>query len=335
MPIDWGGVIKTAIPVVSNAIGSAVGTKAVGNAAGQNQAAIDAAYNKAVGAVTGASKQAGDIYNWGMNQQIPIAGWQYQQGRSDQLNALTGGQQALAGGQENIASMLSPYTSAGIRGSQGTNFLLHGAGSPGGQSSPVNSMQPAGRSGFPSGASNFPSVNIPTFSMAQPPGGSGFNALTGGSPSGASTFNPTGYVPGSNAPMAGAIAGVAGGIGGEIASKAGLVGGTLGAALGPIGAIAGPLIGSLIGHLTRKGREKTAASSEANAFSDWVWKETVPTAKTQGWSADQLHQVVQAGWDQYKNWLGSNLKDQGVVQNSEQSQLGYLNTGDTPFGQIA
>jgi hypothetical protein len=317
MPIDWGSLISTGASLIPKVIGATAGTQAVSNAAGQNKADLEAAYNKAVGAYTGASKQAGDIYNWGMNQQIPIAGWGYQQGRSDQLNALTSGQQALAGGQENIASMLSPYTGAGIRGSSGTNFLLHGAGSPGGQSSPMSSMQPTGRSGFPTGGNEF--GNIPTFSVAPNPS-SGFNALTSGGaggPGGISSFNPTEHVdPGS------------GGLAGAIAGGAGM------AALGPLGAVAGPLIGSLMSKLTQRGREKRAASSEANDFSDWVWKEAVPQAKSQGMNPDQLHQVVQAGWDQYKNWLNSNLHNQGVINNSEQSQLGYLNQGSPAFGAI-
>ena len=324
MPMDWGGIIKAGASIIPSVIGATAGTKAVQGAANTNRAAAEQGYNRAVGAVTGASNQANDIYNWGMNQQIPIAGWQYQQGRGDMLNALNGGQQALAGGQENIASMLSPYTSAGIRGSAGTNFLLHGSGTGGGQSMPTSSMQPAGRSGFPSGSGNFPSVPIPTFGTptAGGPGSPGFNALTSGGGAGISSFNPTGHVDRGAGGMISDIAGGAGGIAGMA------IGGPIGAAVG----LGSQLVGTLINKLTQRGREKKAASSEANDFSDWVWKEAVPQAKSQGLGPDQLHQIVQAGWDQYKNWLSGNLHNQDVINNSEQSQLGYTNQGAGQFG---
>lgn len=305
---DWGKIAEIAIPAVVGGIGAIAGGKAKAGANQRSQAVIDKAYKDALAAYSTAHGQATDINNWMLKSSFAPLNFGYQQGRADFQNALLGGQQGLAAGQANIADILGPYTGAGRKGTAETNFLLYGAGQ--------GSTPPPTAGNFPApspGSFQLPANFGGGFNIAPPPAG-GSTGGGGSSPGGtnaltsfASHLADNKVKPGMLGAIGSAVGGVAGGIYG-----------------GPAGAAGGSFAGSFLGRLTRNGREKMAASDAANEFSDYIWNEVIPQAKDQGWDLPTLQNAVNAGKNDYSNWLGQTLKDKGVVQNSQTSQFGYL-----------
>jgi len=296
MPIDWTEIAKVAIPAAVAGAGAIAGKKSKSGATKQARADVEKAYQIALEAYNRAHGQATDINNWMLQSSFAPLNFGYQQGRTDFQNALLGGQQALAGGQANVADILGPYTGAGRKASGETNFLLYGAGQ-GSTPAPTAGNFPAPSPGSFSLPADFKGFNI-----AAPPsfgGGGGAGSSSGGSSNALTSFAPhlaDNRTPSSMAPTIGSAVG------------------------GPIGSA----IGGLIGRLTRHNREKEAASNAANEFSDWVWKEVIPTAKSEKWDSGKLKTVIDSGKNDYSNWLSGTLKDQGVIQNSQTSQFGYL-----------
>lgn len=98
----------------------------------------------------------------------------------------------------------------------------------------------------------------------------------------------------------------------------------LGGWAGPIGIAAGVGAGALINRLTRAGRERKTATSAAEGFSDWVWKDIVPIAQREGWDVGKLQSTLEQGKRDYSDWITQNIKDTDVRSGSITSQFGYL-----------
>jgi len=317
MAFDIKAFLQTAIPAGIGVAGAIAGKKAQSAGNIQSRQAIDAAYREALGAYNTAHGRATDINNWMLQSSFAPLNFGYGQSRADLTNALMMGQQGLSGGQSAIADILGPYTSAGRRGAEETNFLLYGqrpgAGSPG---------APPGAPAVPStpsaGGFQLPADFGGGFNITPPPGsGGGPSAPGGGVPNALTSFAPN---LADNRVRPSGAAGVVG-------TGAGIAGSLI-PGVGPmVGSTAGALAGGLISRLTRKGREKEAASGAVNEHSDWFWNEVVPTAQREGWSGEQLKQTADSGWNDYSNWVGSNIKDKGVAASSLASQKKSFDEG--------
>lgn len=312
MAFDWSKFLTAVIPAGIGAAGALAGNRAKASANAQSKETIENAYRQALDAFSKASGQATDINNWMLQSSFAPLNFGYSQSRSDLGNALANAQAAIQGGTADIGSILGPYTSAGKRGAEETNFLLYGQ-RPGAQtpSAPTAGPNPGSFQLPPNFGGGFNIAPPPSMAPGAPgaPGASSTNLLTSFAPHLADN-----KVAGSKAA---GIAGTAAGIGGNFLPG-----------LGPIaGAGLGGLTSGLISRLTRKGREKEAASDAVNEHSDWFWNDVVPTAQREGWSGDQLKAVANQGWNDYSNWINQNLGDKKVAQTSLDSQKSFFDQG--------
>jgi len=295
MVLDWVKFLAAVIPAGVSAGAAIAGNRARQKGQQLSRETIDAALKEALGAYAQSRGMATDINNWALSSSFAPLNFGYQQSRADLQNALGIGSQLLQGGQGQISDILSPYTGAGRRGSEETQFLLYG-------------QRP--------GAA--PAPNRPSALPFPPQGGVVPNALAGG-------FNIP--PPPSSQPAAAGAANTLGAFAPRLADNR-VESSGLASTLGPlVGGPAGGLTGGLVSRLTRRGREKTAASDAVNEHSDWFWNEVVPTAQREGWSGDQLKQAADSGWKDYSNWVNQNLKDKTVAERSLASQKEFFDAG--------
>lgn len=319
MPFDLKAFLQTAIPAGISAVGAIAGKKAQSAGNVQSRQAIEDAYKEALGAYSTAHGRATDINNWMLQSSFAPLNFGYQQSRGDLQNALLMGQQGLAGGQSQIADILAPYTGAGKRGAEETNFLLYGQ-RPGAGGQPSPSVPPAAPS---PGGFNLPANFGGGFNIAPPPSAS---AAPGGGGGNSAQNALMSFAPhlADNSVKKSTAQNVLSSFGG-VSGIPGVAG-----ALGPAGAAAGfaaPLLGSLVGHLTRRGREKEASSEGANEHSNWFWNEVVPTAQREGWSGEQLKQVADSGFGDYSNWINQTMGDKTQAGRTLESQKKYFDEG--------
>jgi hypothetical protein len=227
----------------------------------------------------------------------------YGQGRSDLLNALN---LAVASNAGNAwQQYINPFAAQGQQAATTTGELLG---------------LPSTRPTFTApGAGAAPFNAFKAFGAA--PGGpaaaTGLNALAGGG-----KYTLPGYqVPGSAAAKLGGALGTAGGA---------AIGAAVGGPLAPISALAGALAGPIIGHFTRKGREKRAASAGIDDYSNWRNSVVVPAFKSGQIDAATAKAALQQGFDAWKNWVmnSGTFHDDAVKKNSIASQQAYFDQGN-------
>jgi hypothetical protein len=125
--------------------------------------------------------------------------------------------------------------------------------------------------------------------------------------------------------LGGALFGLSGtgtGISSGIGAGGGLLAGLLGAGsfAGPIGLAVGLAAAGITALITKvfgeKGREKTAASQQANAFADTTWNQIIPgvTGGTMT-SAEGMKELI-AAHEAYNAWLKTNTNNQDVFNRS-------------------
>lgn len=230
------------------------------------------------------------------------------QGRTDILNALQLAQQAQSGNA--WQQYINPFASQGQVAATTARELL---GLPGGGPTfaPIAPAQPFNAfAAF--GAS--PAAGTPAV---------GRNALA--------SFTPPSYqVPGSAASKF--PGGIVGGLAGAGLGMAG--GATLGAALtgpfAPIGAAVGALTGPIIGHFTRKGREKQTASAGIDDYTNWRNSVIVPALKSGQIDPATAKAALEQGFNAWKNWVQNSgtFKDTDAMRNSIASQQAYFDQGN-------
>jgi len=322
MPFDLKAFLATAIPAGISAVGAIAGKNAKSTGNAQSRQEIEAAYQEALGAYNTAHGRATDINNWMLQSSFAPLNFGFQQGRADLQNALLMGQQGLAGGQSQIADILGPYTSAGKRGAEETNFLLYGnrpgSGSPTAPSTP----------GAP--APNPAVFNLPAnqggFNIAAPPSGP---AAPGGGGGNSASNMLTSFAPhlADNSVKKSGAQNLLSAFGGVTGAAGGMIPGLAAGPAGLAASFAAPLLGSLVGHLTRRGREKEASSEGVNEHSNWFWNEVVPTAQREGWTGDQLKQVADSGFGDYSNWINQTMGDKDQAAKTLSSQKQYFDAG--------
>lgn len=295
----WADIVKAAIPAAIGATGAIVGNKKANAANAASKADLEAGYQETKGANQAASGHITDLNTWLLNQGLPVINTGYSNQRADLGNTLQQATGAIQAGRADVGNVLKSYTNAGNRGSAETNFLLYGnRPSPdGGQVAP-QAPQPR-----PTAPTQAPNV-LQGFGPIAPPPTTGTATAPAAATGGNALQSLASHLSDNKVPQPGALGQIA-------ASVAG-------------GSLLGPVIGGLAGRLTRHNREKEGASSAANEFSDYIWKDVMPQAKAQGWTKEQLQSAVESGKRDYSNWLDQNLKDKGVKSNSAQSQFGYL-----------
>ena len=295
---DWGKIVEAAVPAAVGITGAILGNRKQGQAITLSEEQLKKAYEESKTAYKTASQQALDIGKWTYGQQANMLKYGFE-------NALP----ALQSGFTDAAKYLNPYSSAGENAMNQANFLLYG-------------KQPTQQS-LPDFGGTPDIPKNPFGEMPLPTALGGEGATKAGPASGGNmlaAFNSLG----DNAVKKSAAGGILG-LGGGAASAAIPFMTTNPVGLGA--AAVSSLVGPIVGHFTRRGREKEAASEAVNELSDWVWKDAAPMAKSGDISMDDFKSAVQQGWGAYAGWLDGALKDKTVAQRSKDSQLGYLNEG--------
>jgi len=317
MPFDLKAFLATAIPAGIGTVGAIAGKKSQSAGNAQSRAEIEKAYTEALGAYNTAHGRATDINNWMLQSSFAPLNFGYQQSRGDLQNALLMGQQGLAGGQSQIADILGPYTSAGKRGAEETNFLLYGNRP--GSGSPTTPSTP----GAPSpGGFNLPANFGGGFNIAAPPSGPAAPGGGGGNSASNALMSFAPHLADNSVKKSGTQNALS-----MFGGAAGMIPGLAGGPAGIAAQFAAPLLGSLVGHLTRRGREKEASSAGVDEHSNWFWNEVVPTAQREGWTGDQLKQVADSGFGDYSNWINQTMGDKDQAARTLSTQKQYFDEG--------
>jgi len=275
----------------------------------------------------------------------PYADWNLGEQRAGSDWAFSGGQDALDTGYGRASALMQPYADAGVNalgrlsslGSSTPRVTSYKGQTPS-VSPPYARSAQGGESSAPAfspvARTPYPRTAPAKFSVPGGVGGVGGNALAANAAGGPAGFDLRDNQVGQpnfavrNAPAFGALAGM--GAGALIGAGAGgaAAGAGLGTALLPgIGTAAGLLVGGLVGRLTRAGREREGATEAVKEYSNWVWNEVMPQARSGKLSKADAQAAIEAGWTQYTNWLDQNIKDTDVNRNSKTSQRGWLDEG--------
>lgn len=340
-PLTFGSILKDIIlPAAGGIVPAVLANRAQAGGLNQAQGNLEDAYNRAQGSIAGAVNAAKPIADWQYQQQKPLNDWAYQNALANQGWGFGASQQAKASGLNNAfnvmnqgfntsQSMLSPYSQLGNNALAALQSHVFGGPkqtpqqfqTPQFQMPQLGMIAPPRQMPVPGMGGN----TLATGGAALPPWNPQGSAGPGG---GTGNLQNTLAMQGVSGPGIGSTLGGVGGsvAGGLIGSGAGALPGIgLGAAVGgPIGAAVGALISPLVGRLTRRGREKEAASSAANDYGTWV-EDLYRQYKAGTVNAQTFEAAVKSGWAEYGNWLRTHLKDDFVVNNSLTDQAKWVN----------
>jgi len=88
----------------------------------------------------------------------------------------------------------------------------------------------------------------------------------------------------------------------------------------PVAVGVGIVVGALIGHFTRRGKEKETATGAVEEMSSKIWNDIIPAARAGKISVDEARVAINQLWADYEKFLNDNLKDQTVITRSIESQ---------------